>query len=44
MGYAQPLDDSVWEGCLIDYRGKREEILDEWRNMKHENGEDCTGN
>ncbi|HKL59072.1 MAG: hypothetical protein WC136_09520 [Sphaerochaeta sp.] len=44
MGYAQPLDDSVWEGCLADYRGKRDEILDEWRNMKHENGEDCAGN
>ncbi len=36
MGYAQPLDDSVWEGCLADYCGKRDEILDQWWNGDHE--------
>lgn len=44
MGYAEPLDDSVWEGCLADYCGKRDEILDEWRGMGHEDRKDCTGN
>lgn len=36
MGYARPLDDSVWQGCLADYCGRRDEIVDEWRKLQHE--------
>lgn len=30
FGYVEALPDSVWDGCLADYCGERDEITEKW--------------
>lgn len=30
FGYAEPIPEAYWNGCLADYRAERDQIIEQW--------------